>query len=609
MFSDSNKKGCGYLVMTVVGLVLLWKVLLWVWQGILWLYKFICGVIMGTPLSVIALILVVTLVCLIVMWRRVLRFLLPYSPVLVVVSIIYASARPEVFTAQMPWFAFFPALPAHWHTLLSAVLAYVIFDAIFIWSWYFLSHHDDEEKKSCFKRACLHAYVQAIILIDIFLTPAVYSWLSDSKGDGRELAAWIISEPEVIVEPEDNTNSESDEGENPASPVPDEDDLMARAKRGNAIAQNALGNCYRRGHGRQQNDEEAFKWYQKSADQGYPEAEKNLGWCYMKGRGVEANMGNSVFWFRSAANHGSAEAQYHLACIYKSGLGVPVDFEAARTYAKKSMDNGYKDAQKLLAEIEADAAKKASPSGATPGTASGDQASPREGIAEAARRHLERIRNMPVSGKSGRNHRQKLVELLGKIAEGSPIDTRDSAKRTTALHHACGLGDVELIQWLVQEGADPVIEDRTGTPPSEYTAKKAIREWLKKQKKNGKVAPKPQGFDSQELEKKASELAALYVSETPPGILADKIVYNGVVKSRDDFLAADREYNAQFSASSVKPTGCRVTSKGNNQITVLQNFRFVRERKRDGKRMIGTGSVMITMEVIQGKLFITGIKE
>ena len=99
------------------------------------------------------------------------------------------------------------------------------------------------------------------------------------------------------------------------------------------------------------------------------------------------------------------------------------------------------------------------------------------------------------------------------------------------------------------------------------------------------------------------------MSETPPGILADKIVYNGVVKSREDFLAADREYNAQFSASSVKPTGCRVTSKGNNQIIVLQNFRFARERKRDGKRMIGTGSVMITMEVIQGKLFITGIKE
>ena len=48
-----------------------------------------------------------------------------------------------------------------------------------------------------------------------------------------------------------------------------------------------------------------------------------------------------------------------------------------------------------------------------------------------------------------------LLTLLPQIVQGSSVDTvLPNANGTTALHNACGLSHVEIVQWLVEHGAD-----------------------------------------------------------------------------------------------------------------------------------------------------------
>ena len=54
-----------------------------------------------------------------------------------------------------------------------------------------------------------------------------------------------------------------------------------------------------------------------------------------------------------------------------------------------------------------------------------------------------------------RLYRKRLLTLLPHIMEGAPIDhTISDSNGTTALHNACGLSHVEIVQWLVDHGAN-----------------------------------------------------------------------------------------------------------------------------------------------------------
>ena len=67
--------------------------------------------------------------------------------------------------------------------------------------------------------------------------------------------------------------------------IEDLDDLRVRAKQGDANAQNNLGFMYAEGHGVQQDDVEAVRWYRLAVEQGNAQAQLNLGNMYMNGRG------------------------------------------------------------------------------------------------------------------------------------------------------------------------------------------------------------------------------------------------------------------------------------------------------------------------------------
>lgn len=54
-----------------------------------------------------------------------------------------------------------------------------------------------------------------------------------------------------------------------------------------------------------------------------------------------------------------------------------------------------------------------------------------------------------------RLYRKRLLTLLPQIMEGAPIDhSISNSNGTTALHNACGLSHVEIVQWLIDHGAD-----------------------------------------------------------------------------------------------------------------------------------------------------------
>ena len=116
---------------------------------------------------------------------------------------------------------------------------------------------------------------------------------------------------------------------------------------------------------------EAFKWYQKAAKQGHAGAQDSLGLCYedmdmeagaqnslsflydelefereieidmYSGMGVETDSAKAAEWYRKAAEQGLDSAQYHLGRCYEGGHGVTKDLTKAAEWYQKAADKGY----------------------------------------------------------------------------------------------------------------------------------------------------------------------------------------------------------------------------------------------------------------------------
>ncbi len=131
--------------------------------------------------------------------------------------------------------------------------------------------------------------------------------------------------------------------------------LRAAADLGHKKAQYRLGRCYDKGRGVEENNQEAFRWYAKSAAQGYAKAEYHLGRCYHKGKGTEKDMEKAVFYYAKAVKQDNAEAQLALGKCYLKGKGVAVDKKKARSLVSKAVHNP-KGGDELLKELRQEAA-------------------------------------------------------------------------------------------------------------------------------------------------------------------------------------------------------------------------------------------------------------
>ena len=78
---------------------------------------------------------------------------------------------------------------------------------------------------------------------------------------------------------------------------------FVQANLGVAESENAIAEAYRDGKGVEQSDDEAFKWYERSANHGHVESFSSLATFLMLGRGCQKNVEAARKWFRMAIIH------------------------------------------------------------------------------------------------------------------------------------------------------------------------------------------------------------------------------------------------------------------------------------------------------------------
>ena len=131
--------------------------------------------------------------------------------------------------------------------------------------------------------------------------------------------------------------------------------LKAAAEKGHKKAQYRVGLCYDKGKGVKENDDEAFRWYSKSAAQNYAKAQYQLGKCYKEGEGCKEDRSKALAWWLKAAKQDNADAEYQLAKAYLKGKGVAADEAKAKSWIKKAVRNE-KDGDEILQKLRKDAA-------------------------------------------------------------------------------------------------------------------------------------------------------------------------------------------------------------------------------------------------------------
>ena len=101
-----------------------------------------------------------------------------------------------------------------------------------------------------------------------------------------------------------------------------------------------LGVMYYDGQGVAQNYEKAFLWTKKAAENGAANAYVGLGVMYCNGQGVVQNYNEAFKWFQKAADNGVASAFAYLGDMYYAGDGVAQNYNEALKWYQKAADNG-----------------------------------------------------------------------------------------------------------------------------------------------------------------------------------------------------------------------------------------------------------------------------
>lgn len=142
--------------------------------------------------------------------------------------------------------------------------------------------------------------------------------------------------------------------------------VLALAKKGDAVAQNEVGGWYYRGRHVKQNYEEALQWWSKSAKQGNVQAIGNMGLCYQTGHGIQADSlkatqlylrsiekGNKTLFNQNdeLAKKGNVFSNMLIATCYQNGIGVSKNVAKAIPYLTSAANSNCVVAQKDLGMI------------------------------------------------------------------------------------------------------------------------------------------------------------------------------------------------------------------------------------------------------------------
>jgi len=119
------------------------------------------------------------------------------------------------------------------------------------------------------------------------------------------------------------------------------------ADSGNAQSQCYLGIMYEQGQGVKQDYPLAIKWYKESAKNVYVPALDSLGRLYAQLKDFK----EAVKYLEKAAKKGSLASVYRMGILYENGTGVEADAAKAETMYKIAADRGFLLAQNALAYL------------------------------------------------------------------------------------------------------------------------------------------------------------------------------------------------------------------------------------------------------------------
>ncbi len=141
-------------------------------------------------------------------------------------------------------------------------------------------------------------------------------------------------EPQRIPPEKEGKSAEGEEHRRARENVgfaPELAQLTEAAGKGDAKAQNDLGDLYLHGRGVEKNPAEAVKWFQKAARARNAKALTTLGDCYLAGDGVGKDHEEAVRSYHIAAEQGHGDAQYALGSLHARGHGkeVPINYTKA----------------------------------------------------------------------------------------------------------------------------------------------------------------------------------------------------------------------------------------------------------------------------------------
>ena len=114
--------------------------------------------------------------------------------------------------------------------------------------------------------------------------------------------------------------------------------ILDLAKQGDPVVENELVDLYDGSYGVEKDNEEAFYWALKSAEQGYWRSQYKIGRIYNGGYGVEKDDVKKVEWYRKSAEKGYDWGMYNVAGCYINGEGVEKDGEKAIEWFKKAYE-------------------------------------------------------------------------------------------------------------------------------------------------------------------------------------------------------------------------------------------------------------------------------
>lgn len=126
-------------------------------------------------------------------------------------------------------------------------------------------------------------------------------------------------------------------------------DYLAKAEKGDVMAQYHVAQCYSRGKGTRADFDAAEKWYTRAAQAGYGPAQLELAVQLSHGPARRFDHAAARHWYQKAAEQGSAEALRSCGqFLLEGGLDVPPDLETAMPFLQRAADLGDAEAQYLL---------------------------------------------------------------------------------------------------------------------------------------------------------------------------------------------------------------------------------------------------------------------